>query len=221
VADQRGIIRAILFDFDGVLAETFPSHYAAWKEILSGENILVDKDTILLHEGASTYQIALALFAKNNLTISIDQARWYADRKNAFFQRHNTACLYPGIPEIVRFLKTKFQVGLVSGSPLKNIQSVLPDYLVRLFDVIIKDGDSKRGKPEPDPYLTALERLGVAPGESIVIENAPLGILAAKAAKCYCIAVTTTLPARFLSKADTVCKNHQELLLKIISISGV
>jgi beta-phosphoglucomutase len=221
LADQRGIIRAILFDFDGVLAETFPSHYAAWNEILSGENILVDKDTILLHEGAATYQIALALFAKNNLTINIDQARWYAERKNAFFQRNNKARVYPEIPDIIRFLKLKFKIGLVSGSPMKNIQSVLPEYLVQLFDVIIKDGDSKRGKPAPDPYLTALERLGVAPDESVVIENAPLGIHAAKAAKCYCIALTTTLPAHLLSDADTVCGNHQELLDRITSISGV
>ena len=69
----------------------------------------------------------------------------------------------------------------------------------------------KRGKPYPDSYLTAAKQLEVKPKECVVIENAPYGIKAAKAAKMFCVAVTTSLPKQYLKQADIICKKISEI----------
>ena len=69
----------------------------------------------------------------------------------------------------------------------------------------------KKGKPYPDSYLTAAKKLRVKPTECIVVENAPYGIKAAKSAKMFCIAVTTSLPKQYLKQADIICKKVSEV----------
>jgi beta-phosphoglucomutase len=214
-------IKAILFDFDGVIAETFPSHFAAWKLVLAELNFCPDENTIRIHEGFTTTKIAQALFTRNGMTINDETARRYAEKKNLVFQKHHTAKIYPGIHDLLPALKRHFKLGLVSGSTLKNIQSVVPAHLLNLFNVIIKDGDTEHSKPDPEPYVMAAKKLGILPQECIVIENAPLGIQAAKSAGTFCIGLVTTLPAAALSDADMLCESHEELFQKIASITGV
>ena len=217
---KTGLIKAILFDFDGVIAQTLPSHIAAWKQVLSDLDIFPDENTVRIHEGLTTVEIARAIFAANGRTIDEDTARIYSEQKNLIFQKQNSATVYSAVHELLPSLKRRFKLGLVSGSTLKNILSVVPDNLSRLFDVIITDGDTKRAKPNPEPYLAAAKRLRVKPQECIVVENAPLGIQAAKKARTFCIGLMTTLPASALEGADVLCKDHEELLQKIASITA-
>ena len=86
------------------------------------------------------------------------------------------------------------------------------------FDVIISGDDTEKGKPNPEPYLAAMQKLNILPIESLVIENAPLGIQSAKTAGAYCIAITTTLGREYLKEADEVVKNHRELFVRLIKI---
>ena len=94
------------------------------------------------------------------------------------------------------------KVGLVTGTVQANIKAVLGNKIIALFDVVITETDVQRGKPYPDPYLRAAQKLDVTPEACLVIENAPVGIAAAKAAGMKCIALTTTLSPQQLDRAD-------------------
>jgi len=101
--------------------------------------------------------------------------------------------------------------GLVTGSSLKEAQKMLPEDIYKLFDTIVTGDRVKRGKPYPDPYLTAAKNLKVLSKECMVIENAPYGIKSAKAAKMYCCAIATSLSRDLLSEADVIFDTHREL----------
>ena len=103
----------------------------------------------------------------------------------------------------------------MTGTKRENLGVIIPDELLVQFDIIIADGDTKRGKPSPDPYLAAAQKVAVAPNECLVIENAPAGIEAAKAAGMFCAAIKTTLSGEHLNKADVTFNNHAELLERL------
>ena len=94
----------------------------------------------------------------------------------------------------------------------------LPIYLQRLFQVIITGDDVKIGKPDPEPFLRALDTLGIVADEAVVVENAPCGIQSAKAAGITCLAIETSLPRSYLQDADYVFSSIKELSEKIVFI---
>ena len=213
-------IRAVVFDFDGVLAETLPSHYAAWREVLADVNLSPTDMTIRLNEGQPTYKIAQALFSEKGIVLSEERARSFAEKKNSIFQSNNRARPYPGMHELLRQLKPHLKIGLCSGTTWENIQSVLSAEMLDFFDAIVTDGDFERPKPDPEPYVVAARKLGLAPEGCLAVENAPLGIRAAKSAHMTCIGLASTLEPEFLAGADRLCASHEELLQAIKSITG-
>ena len=215
------MIKALLFDFDGVLAETLPDHFYAWQQVLIPEGIVPDELTLRLSEGSPAYEIAIALAAHSGKEISEELAKDYAAKKNRIFRARSKAPVYPGINELITFAqKHAMKVGLVTGTALANLQAILSPELLSHFDTIITDKDTQRGKPSPDPYLKASENLQVTPQESIVVENAPLGIQSAKAAGAFCIGLTTTLSREHLQGADVICSTHFELLQRMPELKG-
>lgn len=214
------MIKALLFDFDGVLAETWPYHFAAWQQVLVPEGIVPDELTFRLSEGAPTYKICQALARHCGPEFSEAEARDYARKKNEVFQSISRAQVYPGIKEMFDWAKAHgIKIGLVTGTIMKNLQVVLGD-LLHEFDTIITSEDTRNGKPDPEPYLKAAAHLQIAPSECLVVENAPLGIQSAKAAGAICVALTTTLPGEHLQVADVICSNHFELLQRMPELQG-
>ena len=207
------MIKAILFDFDGVIAETFSGHLEAWKEIFDPEGIVPTKEAILLNEGSSARNIAKAIGRSNQRDFSDAQAIHYAEQKNKIFRSKHRVRIFPQIPLLVEKAHAmRLRIGLVTGASLANLKAVVPESLLAQFDCIVKDGDTERNKPFPDPYLHAARQLGVTPQECLVIENAPLGIQSARNAGAFCVALMTTLPEEHLLKADVLYSNHNELL---------
>jgi beta-phosphoglucomutase len=109
-------------------------------------------------------------------------------------------------------LKRHFKLALVSGSHVDTIGKVVNKYFSNCFDVIITGSDLERGKPDPDPYLKAIEKLDILKNECMVIENAPMGITAARRAGIYCVAVATMLEPERLQHADLVLEDHAALI---------
>jgi len=215
-------MKAILFDFDGVLAETLSVHLEAWRVLFRERGLEPDELTLRLNEGAATPAIARALCLKAGQNVTGAEAKTMAGRKNILFRSSRRARPYPGARAILdRVRELNLETGLVTGTTRANLDAVLPAEWLEAFDVTIADGDTARGKPAPDPYRIALERLGIESRDGLVIENAPLGIASAKAAGCFCIALETTLPAGFLRDADVVLKNHEELLHYLDRISAI
>ena len=110
------------------------------------------------------------------------------------------------------------KVALVTACALKNMQHCLNPEEQAHFDFIITGDEVPRAKPFPDPYLMAARQLGLRPEECVVVENAPLGIEAARNAGMRCVAIETTLGKEYLKSADHVLPNVAALLsLPILS----
>lgn len=102
-------------------------------------------------------------------------------------------------------------MGMVTGSSRQSVERVLTGDLRKAFDVMITADEVKRPKPDPQPFLIAARSLGLEPAKCLVVENAPFGIRAAKAAGCGVVGICTTLPSDDLQEADWVVQDHGEL----------
>jgi HAD superfamily hydrolase (TIGR01509 family) len=125
-----------------------------------------------------------------------------------YFKRY----IFEGVPEFIKSLKMQnVLVGLVTGSNYREAQRMLPRDVFNFFDTIVAGDTINKGKPDPEPYLTAANNLKVRYKDCLVVENAPYGIEAAKAADMTCFAVATSLPKEYLSQADMVFETHEEM----------
>lgn len=205
--------KAVLFDFDGVLVNSYIYHFMAWRHVLQPLGVGFSPRQLFLNEGQPVREIAKNLVKNTSRSFSEADIEDIITRKNDYFQRQNKAHMMEGVREFIDFLKARaIQVGLVTGTVMKNIESVLKPEEIALFEVIIKEGDTERGKPAGDPYLAAAEKLGLTSSDCLVVENAPLGIAAAKAAGMTCVGLTTTLEAPILKAADFIFANMTELM---------
>ncbi|HNW58152.1 MAG TPA: HAD family phosphatase [bacterium] len=206
------MIRALLFDFDGVIADSADRHMRAWQEVLPPLGIEPVALVLRRHEGEPAWRIAQEMCAHGGLKIDEAKARRLAQLKNSHFRSQSTPPIYPGALEIVEYAsRSGIRTAVVTGTSRENLQHILGDELSR-FDALFGDGDFAQPKPWPDPYLTAMRHFGLTPGECVVVENAPMGIRAAKAAGLFCVALQTTLPPEELTQADLILPDHAALL---------
>lgn len=120
--------------------------------------------------------------------------------------------IYSGVLDLLSTLKQmNLKLAVVSGANRDFVTSIVKNNFDGLFDVVISGSDVKYGKPNPEPYLKAIDKLNVDSDSAIVIENAPLGIESAKSAKLKTFALTTTLGEDNLKNADKIFKSHAEL----------
>ncbi len=100
---------------------------------------------------------------------------------------------------------------LVTGSVLRAVEHVLPEAVRSRFGAVITAENVSRGKPDPEPYLKALEKLALPAVRATAVENSPMGVRSARGAGIYCIALETTLPAEYLTGANMILKGHDDL----------
>lgn len=136
--------------------------------------------------------------------------------KNKHYLENHSFSFYPKVSKLIDFLRKKGKkLAIVSASPREKLEKTVPKEFLKKFNIVISGDDTSEGKPNPEPYLVAMTKLNVSPEESVVIENAPLGVKSAKAAGAYCIALTTTLGKEYLKEADEIVKNIKELNKKL------
>jgi beta-phosphoglucomutase len=207
------MIKGALFDLDGVIADTLHYHYLAWQHMFAKRGGSVRELTVLLHEGRASREILPTLMAESGVRIPEQEWHGFIEEKRAYFRSIVQVGYYPGAFETIEALKTRgFRVALVTACALKNMQHALGREQQRHFDFIITGDEVPRAKPNPDPYLIAARQLGLKAEECVVVENAPLGIEAAKNAGMYCVAVETTLGREHLKLADCVVARIVDLL---------
>ena len=213
---EISIYRAVLFDMDGVIADTMPLHYEAWRRAFEISGITIEKMDVYLREGMTTWAMAEKIAEAKGRELSREQLDRIVEDKSIFFTKlaMEKAKAYEGVAETLRMLRNNgLKAALVTGSRRNAVGAVLKKIgLEGEFDAIVCAEDVKLGKPGPEPYEAAIKKLGVNRLNCIVVENAPLGIESAKAAKVdYVIAVATTLPESYLSRADDVMSSISDL----------
>ena len=196
--------QAVLWDLDGVLVDSTPYHFEAYRRLAAdhGRELTLAEFRDLI--GLRNEAILRRLFGE----LAPEEAARRAARKESLFREliaGNVEGL-PGAAELVARLRDEgVPMAIVSSTPRANIELVLRSLGLReAFGALVGEEDAGRGKPDPEGFLVASERLGAAPGGCVVLEDAPAGIQAAKAAGMRAIGVTTTRPAERLAEADLV-----------------
>jgi beta-phosphoglucomutase family hydrolase len=198
------MIEAVLWDLDGVLVDTARFHYQAWCQLLSELGRSLSEE-----EFRRTFGLRNDLILRDLLgEVSAEEVKRLSERKEALFRQHaaGRVTLLPGAAELVRRSRDGGRrTALVTSTPRLNIDFVLEQVgLSGAFDTIVAAEDVLRGKPDPEGFLLAARRLGVAPQRCLVIEDAPGGVEAARRAGMHSLAVTTTRPREELTAADAV-----------------
>jgi len=214
-------LRAVLFDADGIIIRSLESHCVAWSHIFRELGVELADTDIKLREGEKAETTFRTLAAAHGLEFSGEEVARWVEAKRAHYRAQGEVEIYPEVPELLSELRrSQLGVGLVTGSSVVNLLHVLTREQLDLFDVMLTAEDFERGKPAAEPYLKGMQALGVTAAEAVVVENAPLGIQAAKAAGVYCIALQTTLAADHLQTADRILTDHAELQQLFQSILG-
>lgn len=204
-------VDTILFDFDGVVIQSIEDHYRSWNQAFARFGITVQWNDFAVLEGQSLYTIASQLCKLYN--VPHDEHRKIAAEKNALYLTTATVRFYDDIFSALEYLRTqKKLIGLVTGAHRDRFEQTVDNDFKNKFDVIITADDVTHTKPDPEPFLSAAAKLKKLPANCLVIENAPLGVEAAKNAGMLCYALTTTLPEEFLSKADWIGKNVTDVI---------
>lgn len=208
--------RTVLFDLDGVITDTMGLHYEAYRQAFAKYGLQVTPLEIYELEGMPSREVGKALVKRKGARLTDKQVLKAVEDKREIYRSlaAKDAKTFPGVPETLKMLrKNGIKLALVTGSNLKTVTEVLKKTgLEGAFDIVVSGDDTSRGKPYPDPYLKGMERLGIPPANSVVVENAPLGLASAKAADVgYVIGVTTTLPAEYLKGADDIMPSFADL----------
>ena len=204
--------KAVLFDMDGIIVDSMPYHFISWFEALYEYGVRVSPVDIFGMEGAKWDKVIRYTFKRDGLKLTEKTAQKIFINRQKLFAKYFKRYIFPDIIKTIKLLKNQgFLLGIVTGSSLAEAKKMLPKNIYNLFDTKVAGDMVKRGKPYPDSYLLAAKQLNLPPKECIVIENAPYGIKAAKAAKMYCIAIATSLSKKYLNQADKVYLTHKKL----------
>jgi HAD superfamily hydrolase (TIGR01509 family) len=182
--------KAILLDFDGVIAETENHHIAAWQRTLSALGWQVSDSVAAVSAEIDDREFLKDLFATRGLpTVKVEE---WVRRKQMLTIRmlENSPRVYPGLVELVRELQGRVRLAVVSGAWRENIEAVLAAVgLASAFETIVGKEDFKAVKPDPEAYLLALRQLRIPPKDAVAFEDSPAGLAAARAAGVSAIAV--------------------------------
>jgi len=205
------MIKAVIFDMDGVLVDSMPYHADAWVSVFKDVGINIKREDIYDKEGSNYTGIINLVFKKAGRTPDPADFVRLSQKKQEIFSKINKVRVFDGIYECINSLRNKCLLAVASGSDREVVIELIERFFPKTFTAIVSGNDVKEGKPNPEPYLKVVEMLKVNKDECIVIENAPLGVESAKRAGLYCIAIPTYVEPELLKSADMVLANHAML----------
>jgi len=206
------VLKAIIFDFDGVLADTEPLHFRMFQRVLQDEGLpLSERDYYQKYVGFDDRGCFRAVLSEHGRPAPPETIHRLVERKAAMMlgQITTTRVVYPGVVEFVKTVAGRYRLAIVSGALRHEIELILTTAGMRDdFEHITAAEDVLDGKPAPDGYLHALHSLNrhapLLASECLVIEDTLFGIQAAHAAGMRCLALSTTYPPDRLGIADAV-----------------
>jgi beta-phosphoglucomutase len=221
------LLRAVVFDFDGVIANSEPLHFRAYRDVLAQDGVvLTEPEYYARYLGYDDVGAFGALAADRG-------ERWDERRVADLIRRKavrmeelecDQSVLFPGADAAVRRLAARWPLAIASGALRAEIVRVLErENLARFFPVLVAAEDVGAGKPAPDPYVRAVELLSSAantpldPGDCIAVEDSHWGLESARSAGLRTVAVTHTYPAEALTGAEAVIPHLDRLTVEFLS----
>ncbi len=187
--------KVVLFDMDGTLINSMPLHAWAWSEVCRRHDIAFTAEEVYAEEGTRGMDtIKRLMLAQRGIALSDDEAMVYYDEKSRLFATLPPPEIMDGAVALLQQIHASgMLIGIVTGSSQPSLLDKIHDTFGALIpnDRIITALDVKNGKPHPEPYLIGMARCGAAPNETIVVENAPLGIISGKRSGAFVIALNT------------------------------
>jgi HAD superfamily hydrolase (TIGR01509 family) len=211
---------AVVFDFDGVIADTEGLHFAATRDVLAAAGrTLSESEYYDRYMGFDDEGLFQAFAEASGWAVTDEQLHDLVQRKVALFGERLDAgaVLYPGAAAAIARLGASFRLAIASGALSVEIERVLGASRLRpAFEVLVAAEHVERTKPAPDPYLAAIRGLGVPAADAVAIEDSRWGIDSARAAGLKTIGVITTSPASLLQGADAVVSSLDDITVEFV-----
>lgn len=197
-------LKACIFDVDGVLVRSMEQHAEAYQKAFDLVGVRIAPEEVYANEGRGSRDVIVALAKERGLDLAREKIEELARVKQDWFFAQGPMPLYEGVLPLLDELRRKgLRIAVVTGTHRVNVERHL-EAILPVIEVVVSADDVKRTKPDPEPYLSALAKLGLSADEAIVIENAKLGIASAKGAGLPVIAIVTTQPREMLAEADAI-----------------
>jgi len=212
-------IGAIVFDFDGVLANSEPLHLRSYQEVLREHGQTLGRDEYYQHYlGFDDVTAFRTLSERRGLQWSEQDVADILARKALIMDEivGSVDVLYPEAAACIERLGAALPLGIASGALRHEIVAILRRAdLERHFKFIVAAGDTTSGKPSPDPYRRAARLHAVPPERCVAIEDSRWGIESAKDAGLFCVGITQTYSARELPGADAIIGSLNEFTVEL------
>jgi len=198
-------MKALLFDLDGTLIDSMPLHHNAWLEWHARRgSVMSDELSFEKTAGRSNAEILLDLFPQHSVQEHVEMA----DAKEAIYREFATRslALIAGAQVFVEQARAAgCKLAVCTAATVPNMRLAFERHGIDAWvDTVTSPADGLRGKPHPDIFLEAAKRLGIAPADCVVFEDAPLGVEGARRAGMKAVALTTTLPAASFAAFDNI-----------------
>jgi HAD superfamily hydrolase (TIGR01509 family) len=218
------MVRAVIFDFNGIIVDDEPIHFTLFQKVLGEEGITLTEEAYYArYLGFDDRGAFMAGFRDHGRSLDDAKLRRLIERKAAYYQEaiRNHVSIFPGAKPLIATLAETHPLAVASGALRREIETILQTAgLLAFFAVIVSAEDVSRGKPEPEIFLKALARLNeekrdrvIQARECVVIEDSREGVRGARQAGMKCLAVTNSHPAELLTEADAVVTSLEQVTL--------
>ena len=217
------MLRALIFDFNGIIVDDEPIHFELFRRVLAEEGIeLTEENYYARYLGFDDRGAFGAAYRENGRSLDESLLARLIDRKAAYYQSaiQNKPRIFPGVEKLIAALAPALPLAVASGALRKEIETILATAgLVKHFSVIISAEDVNHGKPEPEIFLKALAGLNaqvkssdrITAADCLVIEDSKEGIRGARRAGMKCLAVSNSHPAELLQEANAVVTSLEDV----------
>lgn len=215
------MLKAIIFDFDGVITDSEPVHLRMFQKVLAEMGVSLDeKEYYEIYLGMDDKGCFATLLQTRGINTTPDLIQSLVKKKTEYLMEYikDDLFIYPGVVDFVKKAQERYRLAIASGALRHEIEFVLQHAGIHpTFNVIVSAEDVEEGKPNPECFSKALEMLDrsgelqIRSDECLVIEDSIAGIEAAHAAGMKCIAVTNTYGYERLTMADFVVKSLEEI----------
>jgi HAD superfamily hydrolase (TIGR01509 family) len=222
------MLRAVIFDFNGIIVDDEPIHFELFRRVLAEQGIeLTEPDYYGRYLGFDDRGAFTAAYRDHRRRLDEPELARLIERKAVYYQKaiQDNVKVFPGVQALVVTLARTFSLAVASGALRHEIETILSTAgLLKHFAVIISAEDVQQGKPEPEIFLKALARLNarvdhgppIAASDCLVIEDSKEGIRGALRAGMKCLAVTNSHPAELLKEANAVVRSLEEVDLSLL-----